>query len=163
MILTLVGLRSSLDILLEHSPTSYGQRFQPAFPHLTPPVDAHGLREHILRFALSSGTTMSKSTQTVLITGCTSGGIGHALARELGCEFVEASAKNCINVEKAFYDVVRQLRRQRQSPAAPNIKGPTPGKMTPGSALNHNVGMYDANKPPRHYRDKKERRKCVIL
>lgn len=38
---------------------------------------------------------------------------GHALARELGCEFVEASAKNSINVEKAFYDVVRQLRRQR--------------------------------------------------
>lgn len=39
---------------------------------------------------------------------------GHALARQLGCEFVEASAKNCINVERAFYDVVRQLRRQRQ-------------------------------------------------
>ena len=38
---------------------------------------------------------------------------GHALARELGCEFVEASAKNCIDVEKAFYDVVRILRRQR--------------------------------------------------
>ncbi|KAI9859019.1 MAG: Ras GTPase ras2 [Trichoglossum hirsutum] len=40
---------------------------------------------------------------------------GHALARELGCDFVEASAKNCINVEKAFYDVVRLLRRQRQA------------------------------------------------
>ena len=40
---------------------------------------------------------------------------GIALARELGCEFVEASAKNCVNVEKAFYDVVRQLRRQRLS------------------------------------------------
>ena len=39
---------------------------------------------------------------------------GYALARELGCEFVEASAKNSINVEKAFYDVVRLLRRQRQ-------------------------------------------------
>ncbi|KAJ0120053.1 ras-2 protein [Diaporthe amygdali] len=37
---------------------------------------------------------------------------GHALARELGCEFVEASAKNCINVEKAFFDVVRIIRRQ---------------------------------------------------
>ena len=40
---------------------------------------------------------------------------GHAMARELGCEFVEASARNCINVEKAFYDVVRILRRQRQN------------------------------------------------
>ncbi|RAO71189.1 uncharacterized protein BHQ10_007201 [Talaromyces amestolkiae] len=39
---------------------------------------------------------------------------GSALAKELGCEFVEASAKNCINVEKAFYDVVRLLRQQRQ-------------------------------------------------
>ncbi|EEP76035.1 protein ras-2 [Uncinocarpus reesii 1704] len=39
---------------------------------------------------------------------------GFALARELGCEFVEASAKNCINVEKAFFDVVRSLRQQRQ-------------------------------------------------
>lgn len=40
---------------------------------------------------------------------------GSALAKSLGCEFVEASAKNCVNVEKAFYDVVRQLRRQRAS------------------------------------------------
>jgi GTPase KRas protein len=38
---------------------------------------------------------------------------GSSLARELGCDFVEASAKNCVNVEKAFYDVVRNLRRQR--------------------------------------------------
>ncbi|KAJ9301508.1 hypothetical protein DTO271G3_1643 [Paecilomyces variotii] len=38
---------------------------------------------------------------------------GSALAKELGCDFVEASAKNCINVEKAFYDVVRLLRQQR--------------------------------------------------
>jgi GTPase KRas protein len=36
---------------------------------------------------------------------------GYALAKELGCEFVEASAKNYINVEKAFYNVVRLLRR----------------------------------------------------
>lgn len=39
---------------------------------------------------------------------------GNALAKEMGCDFVEASAKNCINVEKAFYEVVRSLRRQRQ-------------------------------------------------
>ncbi|KAI9661242.1 MAG: Ras GTPase ras2 [Bathelium mastoideum] len=38
---------------------------------------------------------------------------GQHLAKSLGCEFVEASAKNSVNVEKAFYDVVRSLRRQR--------------------------------------------------
>jgi GTPase KRas protein len=37
---------------------------------------------------------------------------GHELARELGCEFVEVSSKNDINVAKAFFDVVRSLRRQ---------------------------------------------------
>ena len=40
---------------------------------------------------------------------------GHQMAHQLGCEFVEASAKNCVNVERAFYDVVRMLRRQRQA------------------------------------------------
>jgi GTPase KRas protein len=35
---------------------------------------------------------------------------GYDLARKLGYDFVEVSAKNCINVEKAFYDVVGKLR-----------------------------------------------------
>jgi GTPase KRas protein len=39
---------------------------------------------------------------------------GHALAKELGCEFIEASAKSGVNVEKAFFDVVRLLRRRRR-------------------------------------------------
>lgn len=50
---------------------------------------------------------------------------GLALARELGCEFLEASAKNCINVEKAFYDVVRQLRRQRAETTPTGTKNKT--------------------------------------
>jgi GTPase KRas protein len=37
---------------------------------------------------------------------------GHALARELGCEFVEVSAKDNKNIEKAFVDIVRLLRRR---------------------------------------------------
>jgi GTPase KRas len=39
---------------------------------------------------------------------------GSTLARDIGCDFVEASAKTRTNVERAFYDVVRSLRRQRQ-------------------------------------------------
>jgi GTPase KRas protein len=40
---------------------------------------------------------------------------GYMLAKELGCDFCEASPKNCINVEKAFYDVVRQIRKQHHA------------------------------------------------
>jgi small GTP-binding protein len=39
---------------------------------------------------------------------------GFAMSKELGCRFVEASAKNCVNVERAFYDVVRLMREQRK-------------------------------------------------
>lgn len=42
---------------------------------------------------------------------------GQALARELGCDFVETSAKNSINVQDAFYNVVRSLRAQRSQPS----------------------------------------------
>jgi GTPase KRas len=82
---------------------------------------------------------------------------GLALAKELGCEFVEASAKNCINVEKAFYDVVRLLRRQRQLPARQlDRKGTAFGS------------VRDRNPDPEHPRmyrnsDKKSKPKCVIL
>lgn len=87
---------------------------------------------------------------------------GHALARELGCEFVEASAKNCINVEKAFYDVVRILRRQRQAATRPHPSGRTGTRPTNG-----NHSGYDDEKSsrvPRYGRgDKSKRSKCVVL
>lgn len=36
---------------------------------------------------------------------------GEALARDFGCKFIETSAKSRINVENAFYDIVREIRR----------------------------------------------------
>ena len=86
---------------------------------------------------------------------------GHALARELGCEFVEASAKNCINVEKAFYDVVRQLRRQRMQNS---MRSPTGnGKVRMGTG----EGGMSRNdyKDDRTYRPKKRNGsvRCTIL
>ena len=83
---------------------------------------------------------------------------GLAMAKELGCDFVEASAKNCINVEKAFYDVVRLLRKQRQVPIARQLdrKGTAFGSVRDRTQDEH----------PRLYRNaegKKKGPKCVIL
>ncbi|CAN8103011.1 unnamed protein product [Discula destructiva] len=36
---------------------------------------------------------------------------GEALARGFNCKFIETSAKSRINVDKAFYDIVREIRR----------------------------------------------------
>lgn len=79
---------------------------------------------------------------------------GHALARELGCEFVEASAKNCVNVEKAFYDVVRLLRRQRQQSMRTQTSDRRKNAEDSNGRSSHNDG--------RIYRPPKTR-KCVIL
>lgn len=80
---------------------------------------------------------------------------GDALAKELGCEFVEASAKNCINVEKAFYDVVRMLRKQREQT--------TTGR---GSDRRHTSSRSAPGTPGRDRRleaQKRLRDKCLIL
>ncbi|KAL2264732.1 hypothetical protein VTJ83DRAFT_7242 [Remersonia thermophila] len=84
---------------------------------------------------------------------------GHALARELGCEFVEASAKNYINVDKAFYDVVRLLRKQRQQAAQP---------LSPTGSSRYDSRRTDSSilsEKSRGRRDRGERRRggCVIL
>ncbi len=42
---------------------------------------------------------------------------GSDLAKELLCDFVEASAASCINVDRAFFDVARMIRRQRVNQA----------------------------------------------
>jgi len=47
---------------------------------------------------------------------------GEALAKSIGCQFKEASAKTRINVEEAFYDLVREIRRGGPKPPT-NAKG----------------------------------------
>ena len=93
---------------------------------------------------------------------------GSALARELGCDFVEASAKNCVNVEKAFYDVVRQLRKQRQqSYRTDSHKGrDKPHNKQSGSRGNYNPrGDRPRTKYPNSggSRSRHNKPNCVIL
>ena len=88
---------------------------------------------------------------------------GNALAKDMGCDFVEASAKNCINVEQAFYEVVRSLRRQRQEQTQLVKRVAT---LSGGTGP---TSMTDSNnrKPTRMRGDRDQkgshRRPCVIL
>ncbi|KAI9781124.1 MAG: Ras GTPase ras2 [Peltula sp. TS41687] len=87
---------------------------------------------------------------------------GQALARNLGCEFVEASAKNCINVEKAFYDVVRMLRSQRQQTIQrpPEIRSPMMAATTSGDT--GRIGS-STSKPNNSRISRHKPFKCTIL
>lgn len=84
---------------------------------------------------------------------------GQAMAKELGCEFVEASAKNCVNVEKAFYDVVRLLRRQRQA-LSPSLQAATKPGFPPAPYRSNDA---DSTRVYREKGDKKRKPGCVIL
>lgn len=39
---------------------------------------------------------------------------GYAMAKRLNCDFIETSAKTCVNVERSFYQVVKTIRAQRE-------------------------------------------------
>ena len=86
---------------------------------------------------------------------------GSALAKDMGCDFVEASAKNCINVEKAFYEVVRSLRRQRQEQTQLVKRVTTLGGGIGATSMTDSGGR----KPTRRGgdRDNKGRHICAIL
>jgi len=82
--------------------------------------DLPELREQILRVKDSDHVSMilvgnkcDLAEQRVISTGQ-----GEELARKFGgCPFLEASAKNKINVDALFFDLIRQI--SRKSPSAP--------------------------------------------
>lgn len=47
---------------------------------------------------------------------------GEALAKSFGCKFIETSAKSRINVDNAFFDIVREIRRYNKQMAG-NFEG----------------------------------------
>ena len=103
--------------------------------------------------------TAASSTVSVEMAVNNKSAMGLVIGQRALDAVVEASAKNCINVEKAFYDVVRQLRRQRQSPMKPVDRKGTNYGPQPGPRNNHDSDHQ------RIYRDHNKKRgtKCVIL
>lgn len=51
---------------------------------------------------------------------------GENLARQFGCAFIETSAKSRINVDRAFFDIVREIRRYNKEMSYPS-GGPSMG------------------------------------
>lgn len=62
---------------------------------------------------------------------------GRQLARSFGCKFIETSAKSRINVDNAFYDIVREIRKYNK-----DMSG-YPGGGSSGSRPKDEMGFQD--------------------
>ncbi|KAG4304776.1 hypothetical protein PORY_001829 [Pneumocystis oryctolagi] len=47
---------------------------------------------------------------------------GQSLAHSFGCEYIETSAKSCVNVEFAFHNLVRMIKNSRINEESPNVE-----------------------------------------
>jgi GTPase KRas len=61
---------------------------------------------------------------------------GEEMARSFGCRFIETSAKSRINVDMAFYDLVREIRRYNREMSSPSGGAPQIGAYPPGHQMN---------------------------
>lgn len=70
---------------------------------------------------------------------------GEALAKNFGCKFIETSAKSRINVDKAFYDIVREIRRYNRDQAGYSTgSGGNGGAGGPIGKMDMNEGESEA-------------------
>mgnify|MGYP000256659399 FL=1 len=60
---------------------------------------------------------------------------GYALARQFGCPFVETSAKQRVNVDESFNDLVREIRRynKEQAVSRPSAQAVSNANNTPAN------------------------------
>lgn len=64
---------------------------------------------------------------------------GEALARQFGCKFIETSAKSRINVDNAFYNIVREIRRYNKEMSSYSSGSPATGMNgSPGTKMEMN-------------------------
>lgn len=66
---------------------------------------------------------------------------GEELAAQFGCQFIETSAKSRINVDNAFYNLVREIRRYNKDMSSYGSGASPLGSHTPGQKLE--MGQHD--------------------
>ncbi|KAI1470338.1 ras-domain-containing protein [Daldinia caldariorum] len=70
---------------------------------------------------------------------------GEALAKQFGCPFVETSAKSRTNVDKAFFDLVREIRNyNRNMQGLSTNSGGNAGASGPGTKMEVSEGEAEA-------------------
>jgi GTPase KRas protein len=68
---------------------------------------------------------------------------GRDLARHFSCRFIETSAKSRINVDEAFYNLVREIRRyNKEQSGGSNSPGGGPGMGSGGGGGVGGSGEY---------------------
>jgi len=72
---------------------------------------------------------------------------GRELAQHFNCKFIETSAKSRINVDEAFYNLVREIRRYNKEQSG--------GSSSPTNAMAMNGGGGASGKENGHYDDDK--------
>jgi GTPase KRas len=60
---------------------------------------------------------------------------GELLAGSFGCRFIETSAKSRFNVDNAFYDLVREIRRYNREMSSPGGGALAMGSYPPGQRM----------------------------
>lgn len=66
------------------------------------------------------------------------------MARSFGCQFIETSAKSRINVDNAFYDIVREIRRYNKEMAGYTTAGGDRANGGPKQDMDIDGGEKDA-------------------
>ncbi|KAK0951583.1 RAS1 protein, partial [Friedmanniomyces endolithicus] len=77
---------------------------------------------------------------------------GKQLARGFGCKFIETSAKSRINVDNAFYDIVREIRKYNK-----DMSG------YPGGSGSKSNGPHDKMEMDGHDQDSGCCGRCAVM
>lgn len=72
---------------------------------------------------------------------------GRELAQHFNCKFIETSAKSRVNVDEAFYNLVREIRRYNKEQSG--------GSSSPANAMGPNGGGHSSGKENGQYNDDK--------